>query len=319
MTDKKQPFGFSEEEIKIIKRDSKILASDLDYGKVAEYVHQFEEGKISIGKPEVQVHYPPNKKAAVSIIHNRQSCSISERSQKDVSHKALKNFGSGYLLIESNIGIVKEYDRYWVIEPTIEKILELDREKLKRLWDFINKFKKSGESTTLGQYTESFAAELPNWDPNSNSSSNIKVGLSIYRQAQEIFEIGFPLILGFKRILDGDEPLPSDLQTIRISKIIRELSDIEHNQNSAYFDLIANRYDKKLRNTVIHGDYTINPVDSQVEITSRNSIRNFEDVNDTLRNNFSIAVFLAGTWIAIAEWSYLISTNSDFSRDFLPI
>jgi hypothetical protein len=174
-------------------------------------------------------------------------------------------------VIKSGIGILRNKSHYWLFEPCIEKMFELNQNELDELYSYLYDFLESEYAAALYQHTCSLRKSLKTWNPNERSSESFEKGIDIYRSCIGIVERGFPNFLAMKRILDGENPDNEILQRKSASSVRRELTDTTKELNSAYFDLVVNRFDVSLRNGISHGDVLYDPTNEEVRIPTENT------------------------------------------------
>lgn len=161
--------------------------------------------------------------------------------------------------------------------------------------------------------------DLRGWDTEAETAESISKGLDIYRKGLGVFERGFPLLLGLKRILDGENPEVDELQKMRASSVRAELTDTDNHPNSAYFDLVVNQYNRMLRNALAHGDIIHDPSGSQVRIPNEDTAYTYTEFNDIAKRNFSNGVFLTGLCSSLVEWRVYMYENDPVTRDMIPV
>ena len=221
--------------------------------------------------------------------------------------------------IKSGVTIFKHSNHYWLFEPCIEKVFELNQNELDKLYSYLYDFLESKYAAAFHQHTYPLRKSLKAWNPNGRGSESFNNGMDIYRSCMGICERGFPNLLAMKRILDGETPDNDVLQRKSTSSVRRELTDATKELNSAYFDLIVNRFDVNLRNGVSHGDVLYDPTSEEVRIPTENTIYTQEKFNETVDVNISNVMFLWGTSDSLVRWQALANQDEEITRAELDI
>lgn len=297
----------------IVNEASTRWGISLEHDQVAEHLYRFRQGKEDFNILKATANFPPNKRVAAQIAW------ILENGDVSTEHLEIKIALLSLSQIKYGIDLINWLGTYWIYEPTIEKIFELDKKEAAKAYQLIDEFSGSDYENALRQHTQPLINHLGDWTPTDTSPENINLGIEMYREAIGIFERGFPLLLGLKRILDGENPSLGTLQELRASTVRRELSNIDEYPNSVYFDLIIDQYDRTLRNSIAHGDIVHDPPNSQLTIPNRNSSYKYEEFNEAAQRNFSNAVFVTGLFQALIEWRYYMFIDDHLSRELLPI
>lgn len=230
---------------------------------------------------------------------------------------------SEFLLTEETIKTgaesIREHDDYFRFEPCVELIFELDREEVKKMYEYIIEFEKSDYSTTSEQYRHEIKRHNKNTFSIEDDGELIAELLKFYKNICGLFEITFPNLLALKRIVDGETPSNNVLQKKSFSSVRRELIDTDNEPNSVYFDLIVNQYDSNLRNGLSHGDVINDTVNSEVRIPSNEICYTYTEIDRLMTHNFSSALFLSGFYRALIEWRFKAYKNDIVNRERLGI
>lgn len=287
----------------------------LDFEKVADYAEEFVTTNESIS-PGQHLDSPPNKRAAALLLFIRDEKAAPSSEEEDfarqqiISHLGTIVFGKDML---------DQNGTYWRFKPTIEKILELDMEQSKQAKQLLDEFQNSDYGLSLSQQSEEFLQSARYWYPEKETTKSIDIGIECYRNALGIFERGFPLLLGLKRILDGKQPSLRALQEMRASKVRRELTDTEAHENSAYFDLIVSTFKSSVRNGLAHGDLVHDPREEVIKIPNKRKEFGYNEFNEILSENISVGIFLTGMFQSLITWSVHIQLEQGVTRDYLPL
>jgi hypothetical protein len=221
-------------------------------------------------------------------------------------------------VIQNGISIIKSHNDYWLFEPCIEEIFELEQQELNDAYEYLANFSESDHAFTLRQQTHSLHENLQVWDPDQLNSDSFDNGLDIYQNCMGIFERGFPNFLALKRILDGETPENEILQRKSASSVRRELSNSSE-LNSAYFDLMVEKFDVRLRNGISHGDVLYAPSDAEIRIPTENVSYSHEKFNGIVHTNVSTAMFLMGAFESLIAWQRFANMDEEITRSELGI
>lgn len=308
----------SPEEEDFLNQMSKDFAIDLDDKEVVDYTAAFIRGEEKLGPASGFVEYEPNKKAAANVVLMRISKYLAQKSS-GYDGTALHNLSKAHLQLEDGDNLLNYLEYSWICDGLIRRIVQFDELESTQAFRLVRDLRRSDYGHALVQHIHPFFAKMPKWDPEGDDAENVKFGLQIYRETLGIYERGFPLLLGIKRIMDGEDPDLESLQTEHEGIVRKELTDVQKHDNSVYFLDIVKQYEPALRNAVAHGDYTVDPVESKVKIPNKNQEYSFSEINDLLKRNFSVAIILSGYLEALLQWQYVISHNPEFDHDFLPL
>lgn len=179
--------------------------------------------------------------------------------------------------------------------------------------------KQSDRYTTLAQLSNKFLQHVSRRGKTTTQTENISEGIEALKDVFGIYELGFPLLLGMKRILDGETPNMDSLQNLRASKVRRELLDTEANENSAYFDLIVDAYNNDIRNALAHGDLVHDPTKQEVRISSRNTTYTYNTFETIIDEHIAVGAFFDPMYPSIIEYSHMMNIHDDVTRNDLSL
>lgn len=214
--------------------------------------------------------------------------------------------------------VIDTLDSFWMVKPTLEKVFELRDGKLDQAKEFIQTYNKSGEYYTVNQMSDGLLPEIvDDWNKDSTKPRNIRYGVDNYMKCAQILERTFPLLLGMRKILDGESPDLNDLHDLKSYQVRNKLTDRDSSPNIVYFDCIVNQYDSQLRNGIAHGDILINPTESVIEIPNASKEYKFSEINDILKKNFASMAFLTGMYTASIDLQYIFNGSSLEARELI--
>lgn len=294
------------------ERSSLIFQENVDRERVNELVQHFPEKLDPFLLPELADEWSIEQKTAY-VIKVKQRFQRME-TPEIVAIVMLQNEE----VIREGISIIKSHNDYWLFEPCIEKIFELDQQELNTAYEYLTDFNESDCSFTLRQQTHPLVENLQVWDSDQLNSDSFDNGLDIYQNCMSIFERGFPNFLALKRILDGETPENEILQRKSASSVRRELSNSSE-LNSAYFDLMVEKFDVRLRNGISHGDVLYAPTDAEIRIPTENVSYSHEEFNDIVHINISTAMFLMGAFESLITWQRFANMDEGITRSELGI
>jgi len=258
----------------------------------------------------------PNIRAALLMHHFRQNRSSPEISSKQTGYQYFR-----YIVGSISVGKrhARQNNQYWRFEPTIEKTLSLNTDQSTRAANLYGELKQSDRYTTLAQLSNKFLQHVSRRGKTTTQTENISEGIEALKDVFGIYELGFPLLLGMKRILDGETPNMDSLQNLRASKVRRELLDTEANENSAYFDLIVDAYNNDIRNALAHGDLVHDPTKQEVRISSRNTTYTYNTFETIIDEHIAVGAFFDPMYPSIIEYSHMMNIHDDVTRNDLSL
>jgi hypothetical protein len=213
--------------------------------------------------------------------------------------------------------LIEQNNVYWRFEPTIEKVLELGPDQSKQATNHLREFETSDYGLAFDQQEYRLLEHKREWIPDEKTSSSVETGIDLFRVAVDIYERGFPLLLGIKRILDNKNPSVSELQSLRARKVRKELTNTAEHKNSAYFDLVVDTYDSNIRNALSHGDLLHNSQQQSIQIPNDNITYTYEEFIQQVSGTVAASIFLTGMLIELVYFSHIINTTDNLSRDVL--
>ena len=306
-----------ESERRILRRAATRQGKELNFEKVAKHAKSLQRPNKDFENNHFNQE-DPNKAAAIqlSILRNHNSELDFSSEQQRQEHNFIELLYRGITVGKE---LLEQSGFYWRFKPTIEKILELNITEAKQCTILIRKFEIGDFGLALEQQKNKFFQHFRQWKPEEKSAESIEIGIEAYRDALGIYERGFPVLLGVKRIIDGGNPSLESLQRERASNVRRELTDTTNHENSVYFDLIVKSYEPTLRNALSHGDLIHDPSAKSIRIPNRSTSYSYDEFNDIIGQGLAVAVFLTGMFQDLVYWSYLIHTTEALSRDTLPV
>lgn len=305
----------TELEKKALRKQEVGWSTSLDFDRVEQYMKNIIGGDIQLTSQNLP-QGDMDKRAAAVILHQRQSFnkidadSLSAKANTTYFQQILNQVAVGKQLLD-NTGT------YWRFEPTIEKTLNLNESQAEQAVNLYGDLKSSDHGTILEQSSDKFLKHATERDKAPDQTEKIAISIEAVQDALGIYEIGFPLLLGIKRILDGDDPSMESLQQLRASKVRRELSNTDKHENSAFFDLIIKAYSSNVRNALAHGDLVNDPADQTVRIPNRNVTYTYDEFETITTEHIAVALFLTGMYQSTLEFSYLMHTHEEVTRDQL--
>lgn len=282
----------------------------IDVEEVRELVSDPKRGKRLLESTIGELS--PEKRLAKNILRGRTA---------EDAEQHLQQLHLNYLerMIESGTQILQVDDVYYLYEPCVECIFELDDEELERLFTYLREFETSEYAKALGQYRNEVFRRTSDICEMDSESQSISEMLDLYSDIASLYEIAFPNLLALKRILDGEDPGIEVLQGKSASSVRRELQNSDEELNSAYFDLIVKQYDRKLRNGLAHGDIMTDTVDEEVRVPSEETTYSFAELREIVEKNHNNAVFVTGVFRGLGKWRFLTRGMDSISRESLDI
>lgn len=312
---------FSDEELKHINDTARRYQTDIDRAEVAELVNSPEFDPIdfqlqAFQNPALAGKAPPELWAAtiVKMLRNAEREKAVGKEEKTKKIAVVQYITASGAEAAAGLQIIKDLGEFWRFKPTIEAIFDLESQQLEAADSYMKSFQGSDHENVLNRNKENLVDKYKRWDEEDLSTESINLGRSIYEECAKIFERGFPNLLALKRVLDGGEPDLEELQRIRASKVRRELTNVEGEEYSVYFDLIVDRYESDIRNGIAHNDIITDPGESVVRIPLTNSEYGYEEFNRIVRENIANAMFLTGAFQSLVEW-HAATAGSEFREE----
>lgn len=310
MTDSGPYSELSQREEEIVREMSLDYRRGIDVEEVREIVSDPERGRglldFSLGE------LPPEERLAKIILRGRTAEGDEQHIQQHHLHYLER-------MIESGIRILQEDDVYYLYEPCVECIFELDDEELERLYAYLREFESSEYANALSQYRNEVFQRVSDIGEIESETQSIAEMLELYSDIASLYEIAFPNLLALKRILDGEDPENEVLQRKDASSVRRELQNSEKELNSAYFDLIVKQYDRRLRNGLAHGDIVTDTVEEKVRVPSEGTEYSFAELREVVESNHHNAIFVTGVYRGLGKWRFLTQGMDTVSREWLEI
>lgn len=279
------------EEVEILEELSRSYRNGLNINRVDELVSRWDANPEAVtGKLYSEI--TNEKRSAYLILHNRSN----DISSVDYVAMLLPAIAQGHNIIDG-------HGMYWRFKPCVERILEMDNDEISESYQFLMNYQSTDYFAASEQQRHAFFDRRQQLDGVSQEECVTTV-LDTFELSFAIFERGFPLLIALKRITDGESPEVGDLQRMRLNAIIRELSDTENHQNSAYFDLIAKRYPRRLRNGMAHGDLLHDAGKGEVRIPSKDVVYSYDKLTKLQKEIWSITVFFTGMLDGLIEWRH---------------
>lgn len=210
-------------------------------------------------------------------------------------------------------------NQYWRFEPTIEKTLSLNTDQSTCAANLYGELKQNDRGTTFEQLSQNFLKHVSQRHKTTTQTENIVEGTEALKDVFGLYELGFPLLLGVKRILDGETPNMDDLQNLRASKVRRELLDKEANENSVYFDLIVDAYNNDIRNALAHGDLVHDPTEQEIRIPSCTTTYTYNKFETIIDEHTAVGAFFDPMYTSIIEFSHMMNVHDEVTRDDLSL
>lgn len=299
----------------ILKRQQARWGSALEFNQVEKHIQTLYENDTKLDIPYIK-NDNPNIRAALLMYHFRQNGLSSETSPKQAGYtyfrSTIDSITVGKEMLDKN-------DQYWRFKPTVEKTLSLTTDQSTRAANLYGELKQSDRDTTLAQLSNKFLTHVSQRDKTTTQTENISEGIEALKDIFGVYELGFPLLLGIKRILDGETPDMDTLQNLRASKVRRELLNKDANENSVYFDLIVDAYNNDIRNALAHGDLVHDPAKQEVRIPSRNTTYTYNKFENVIDEHIAVGVFFYPMYSSIIEFSHMMNTHDDITRDNLSL
>jgi len=257
----------------------------------------------------------PNIRAALLMHHFRQNRSSPEISSKQTGYQYFR-----YIVGSISVGkdMLDKTTSTGDSNPPSKK-LSLNTDQSTRAANLYGELKQSDRYTTLAQLSNKFLQHVSRRGKTTTQTENISEGIEALKDVFGIYELGFPLLLGMKRILDGETPNMDSLQNLRASKVRRELLDTEANENSAYFDLIVDAYNNDIRNALAHGDLVHDPTKQEVRISSRNTTYTYNTFETIIDEHIAVGAFFDPMYPSIIEYSHMMNIHDDVTRNDLSL
>jgi hypothetical protein len=290
-------------------------STSLDFDRVEQYMKNAIRNNTQI-TPQYVSRGDKDKRAAAVILLQRQaqsnidSESLSTQVDTVYIQRILEQTAIGKQILDST-------GTYWRFEPTVEKTLSLSESQAEQAVNLYGELKTSDHGTILDQSADKFLKHVTERDKAPDQTKRIAIGIQALQDAIGIYEIGFPLLLGIKRILDGDDPSMESLQQLRAAKVRRELRNTDSHENSVFFDLIVNAYSSNVRNALAHGDLVNDPSERTVRIPNRDNTYTYDEFDTITTEHIAVALFLTGMYQSTLEFSYLRRIHEEVTRDQL--
>lgn len=301
----------SEREVNIIQQTAVEYRSGLDFNKIKNIVQTGSDGFQRLMEQEL-TDMSPEEQTAFYILMARAG-------SYDEDYLIKLEFMLLERMIQLGADAIREYDDYFRFEPCIELIFELSYNELEDMSNYVTELKQSRYETTSRQYTHEFQNHYYDAISKNQGREKIVELLEIYRNIVGLFETTFPNLLALKRIKDGEEPSVEVLQNKKFTSVCRELVNTDEEPNSVYFDLIVNKYERKLRNGLSHGDIINDTVEKEVRISSSNKSYSYSEIGSLVESNLSTAYFLSGFYTGLIKWRYNTYELENINRDRLDI
>jgi hypothetical protein len=271
--------------------------ASLDTTKVEEYLNYHLSEGVDKNLVEIRQEFDKEKRLGAMIA---KISILSEESNAPVNVLGM------YATVLIGKDLINALDSFWMVKPTLEKIFELNNNKISNAKEIIDEYYRSDEYYAVNQKSDGLLSDIgDNWDKNSTEAENVRFGLNKYLDCSQILERTFPTLLAVKRVIDDKSPSLSNLHKLKSYKVRTELTNRDKNANSVYFDCIVKEYDSQLRNGLAHGDILVNPSNSVVEIPNANKEYEFSEINKILKKNFASMVFLTGMYRASIELQFI--------------
>lgn len=288
----------------------------LDYNEVEKFAKQYVNGEETLRLRDIPDNH--NKRAAKTLLQVRNS--VGHPSSDLTPEQAIEaQLRLMFAEIKYGTKLLEQNGVYWRYETTIQKILDFDTEQAKEAYDFLNRFEESDYGFTLAQQREKFLQHARYWDVSDISPKRIESGIEALRHGLGLYERGFPLLLGLKRVIDGEQPSVNNLQEMRASKVRNELTNVEKHENSVFFDMIVNSFDSTIRNALAHGDLSHDPQKQVINIPNRSRKYEYEEFQEVICQHIGIGVFLTGMFQALVQSSYYCKKNKNLSTEVIPV
>jgi len=299
----------TELEKKALRKQEARWSTSLDFDRVEKCMNNIIRGDVQL-TPQNIFQGDSDKRAAAVILQQRQSFnkidadSLSAKANTTYFQQILNQVAVGKRFLD-------ETGTYWRFEPTVEKTLNLTETQAEQAVNLYGEMKTSDHGTILDQSSDKFLKHVIGRDKTSDQTEKIAISIEAVQDALGIYEIGFPLLLGVKRILDGGDPSMESLQQLRASKVRRELTDTDEHENSVFFDLVISAYKSNVRNALAHGDLVNDPSDQTVRIPNRDVSYTYDEFETITTEHIAVALFLAGMYQSTLSRSHRQPDNLD--------
>ena len=299
----------TEQEIRILQQCAVEYPSGLDLDTIEALVQDSSKNIQQLLNQE-PANMSPEERMATNVVLARSS---DKENLKDSLYFIMED------VINSGAKIFRGNDEYFRFEPCIELIFELDYKQLSKIAEYLHEFEQSDYSTVSEQYRHELADHHRNTRSMDDSGEVTAELLEMYKSIAGLYETTFPNLLALKRILDDEEASNEVLQSKSLSSVCRELLNTKEELNSAYFDLIVNKYDTNLRNGLSHGDIINDTVNEEVRIASRDVSYDYTEIRAISEQNLTNAIFLTGFYQDLIKWRRCTYQAEDITRDRLKI
>lgn len=293
-----------------LERSSLVLQESIDQNEVAKYLDEHLGSYELFGFSD---NWSPEKKTAYAIAEKRH---FQELEWGQIAATELIKYEE---IVRSGAKILKDNNCYWLFEPCIEKIFEMNQEQLNTLHSYLVDFMESEYGIALHQHSYPLRRNTKAWYSECENHESFNHGIALYQDCASIFERSFPNLLAMKRVLDGETPENRVLQRKSASSVRRELTDTTDVSNSIYFDLVVKRFDGKLRNGISHGDVVYDPSNEEIRIPTEDTVYTHGEFNRIICTNEAIAHFLWGGFISLVCWQTITNMDENITRAELEI
>lgn len=317
MTNNNAPDPLTDIEKSVLKKQQTRWGSSLDFTQVEKHMQTLYENNTTLGTHQLQ-HDNPNVRAALLMYHYRHN-NPSPNLNSDVDQTGHQYIKSTIDSITVGKEMLDKNNQYWRFKSTIEKTLSLNTDQSTRAANLYGDLKESDRDITLAQLSNKFLRHVSQRDKTTTQPENIDKGIEALQDVFGVYEIGFPLLLGIKRILDGETPSMDSLQNLRASKVRRELLDIDTHENSVYFDQLIGTYNNNIRNAIAHGDLVHDPTKQEVRIPSRTTTYTYNKFETIIDEHIAAGAFIDPMYTSLIEFSHMMNVHDDITRDQLAL